>query len=248
MRVRKFFTPVKTGILVFLLTFGGILFAGSNISFFTEARTQLASLFFANDLTVADISAKYQRKQLTVLIVPGHDAIDGGASYKGVYEAEYTAKIGQYLYEYLENDPNIDAILVRNKNGYTKEFADYFSREEGEIRAFTSRAVGYFNSLKETNQVEKPAAPFTHVRANTRVTKILYGLNRWANDHDVDIVLHIHLNDYPRKSGEVRYEGYSLYIPDASLPNHTPSKAIAEALSGTFSRFWTKSNLRLEKK
>ncbi len=247
MRIRKFFTAATTGIIVFAVTFIGVLFLGSHISFFSGARTQLASLFFANDLTVALVNEKYRAKELTVLIVPGHDAIDGGTSYKGVYEAEYTAKIGQYLYEYLESDPNIDAILVRNKNGYTKEFADYFAREEGEIRAFTTRAVGYFNSLKSLNQVEKPHAPFTHVRANTRVAKILYGLNKWANDHDVDVVLHIHLNDYPRKSWETRYEGYSLYIPDSSLPNHAPSKAIAEAFSGTFSRFWTKSNLRLEK-
>lgn len=247
MRIRKSFVVAKTGIIVFSVTFVGILFLGSDISFFSSARTQLASLFFAHDITVAEISKKYHRKQLTVLIVPGHDNIDGGTSYKGVSEADYTAKIGQYLYEYLENDPNIDAVLVRNKNGYTKEFADYFAREGREISVFTNRAVERFNSLKASNQVEKPPPPFMHVRANSRVTKILYGLNKWANDHGVDIVLHIHLNNYPRRSGEIRYEGYSVYIPDSTLPNHAPSKAIAEALSGTFSRFWAKSNLHLEK-
>ena len=79
------------------------------------------------------------------------------------------------------------------------------------------------------------------------MTKIRYGLNKWANDHGVDIVLHLHLNDYPKKSSGMAYAGYSIYIPDSSLPNHAPSRAIAEALSGVFSRFWTRSNLRLEK-
>lgn len=247
MRIRKFPLGIKTGVIVFAVTFIGILFFGSNISFFSSVRSQFASLFFANDLTIAEINKKYRNKQVKVLIVPGHDSINGGTSYKGIPEAEYTAKIGQYLYDYLENDPNIDAILVRNKNGYTKEFADYFSSEEGEIRNFTNRTIGYFNSLRSLNQVEKPPPPMAHVRANARTTKILYGVNKWANDHGVDIVLHLHLNDYPRKSGEIRYEGYSLYIPDSSLPNHAPSKAIARALSDTFARFWTKSTLYLEK-
>lgn len=238
---------MKTGIVVFSVVFIGILFSGSNLPLFSSARAQLASLFFADDLTISELDQKYKNKQIRVLIVPGHDNIDGGSSYKGVYEAAYTAKIGQHLYEYLEADPNIDAILVRNGNGYTKEFADYFARDESEIRAFINRAVSYFNSLKASNQVEKPPAPFTHVRANTRVTNILYGLNKWANDHSVDVVLHLHLNDYPRKSWETKYEGYSIYIPDSSLPNHATSKAIAEAVSKTFSRFWAKSNLRLEK-
>lgn len=248
MRIWKSITAARrTGIIVFAITFGWVLFFGSNISFFSSARMQLASLFFADDITVAEINQSYHRRQLKVLIVPGHDNIDGGTSYKGVFEASYTAKIGEYLNEYLEKDPNIDAILVRNQNGYTKEFADYFTREGGNITNFITRARDYFNSLRASKVVEKSSAPFTHVRANRRVTTILYGLNKWANDHDVDIVLHVHLNDYPRKSWETAHTGYSMYIPDTSLPNHAPSKAIAEVLSDTFSRFWAKSDLRLEK-
>src|SRR3989338_631539 len=143
-----------TGVAVFFLTFFGLLFVGSSLPLFSLARAQLASLFFADDLTPQEIQERYWGKELTVLIVPGHDNVDGGTSYKGVYEAEYTAKIGEYLYDYLKQNAHIKPILVRNKNGYAKEFADYFSREEREIRAFISRSVGYFNSLKESNQVE----------------------------------------------------------------------------------------------
>lgn len=248
MRIKKFLLVAKTGIIVFAVTFFGILFSNSSLPFFSSARTQLASLFFADDLTENELAAKYAARQLTVLIVPGHDNIDGGTRYKGIPEAVYTAKIGQYLYDYLSKDSNIRAILVRNENGYTKEFADYFSREKPEIWNFITQSRGRFKDLSSSGIVETAPPPVQHIRASTRTTTILYGVNKWANERGVDVVLHIHLNDYSqRKSWEQRYDGYSIYVPDAAFPNYAPSRKIAESLARTFSRFWPESNMRLEK-
>src|SRR3989344_4409529 len=239
---------VTIAAFTFVATFLCLLFAGSELPFIASARSQLASLFFAYDLTENEIFAKYQgRGGVKILIVPGHDSIDGGARYKGVYEAEYTAKIGQYLYEYLDADPNMQAILVRNKNGYTKDFADYFFRGKSAIKISTPPARERFPPLSDPGGVETGPPPVQHVRASSRTVSVLYGVNKWANENDVDIVLHLHLNDYPRSGGDMRYDGYSIYIPDGSFPNYTPSRHIAESLHGVFSRFWTPSNMRLEK-
>ncbi|MBI3020000.1 MAG: N-acetylmuramoyl-L-alanine amidase [Parcubacteria group bacterium] len=212
-----------------------------------SVRHQVASLFFADDITPEEIQRDYHARRLKVLIVPGHDNIDGGTSYKGKFEAAYTARIGKYLFEYLQKNPNIDVLTVRNESGYTKEFADYFLREKSEIASFIDRSRGYFKQLSASNAVQKAPPPMAHIRANGRITNILYGINRWANDNDVDIVLHLHLNDTPRKSQGVVYDGYSMYIPDPSFPNYLPSRKIAEALSENFGRYWAASNLHLEK-
>lgn len=211
-----------------------------------SVRHQFASLFFADDLTPEEIRRDYYARRLKVLIVPGHDNIDGGTSYKGTFEAVYTAKIGNYLFDYLNKNPNIEVLMTRNESGYTKEFADYFSREQQAIAAFIDRSRGYFKQLSASNAVQTAPPPMAHIRANGRVTNILYGINRWANDNDVDIVFHIHLNDSPKKSSHSGYDGYSMYIPDPSFPNYLPSRKIAEALSENFSRYWAKSNLHLE--
>jgi len=238
---------VTIAAFTFAVSFFGLLFAGSDAPFVTSARSQLASLFFADDLTPEEIKEKYWDKQLTVLIVPGHDNVDGGTSHKGVPEAEYTAKIGEYLYEYLKNDPNVKPILVRNRNGYLKEFADYFSREEAAIAQFIDRSHSYFTQLSSSKAVVASPPPIQHIRANSRTVKILYGINKWANERGVDVVLHIHLNDYPRKSWEMKYDGFSMYIPDASFPNHAGSRGIAEALRGVFGQYWATSNMHFEK-
>lgn len=211
-----------------------------------SVRHQVASLFFADDLTPDEIQRDYYARRLKVLIVPGHDNIDGGTSYKGRMEASYTVKIGEYLFDYLSKNPNIEVLMTRNESGYTKEFADYFSREQQAIAAFIDRSRGYFKQLSVSNSVETAPPPMAHIRVNKRITNILYGINRWANDNDVDIVLHIHLNDYPKKSSHPGYDGYSMYIPDPSFPNYLPSRKIADALSKNFSRYWAKSNMRLE--
>ena len=235
-----------TGVVVFFLTFFGLLFVGSGLPLFSLARAQLASLFFADDLTPQEIQERYWGKELTVLIVPGHDNVDGGTSYKGVYEAEYTAKIGEYLYDYLKQNAHIKPILVRNRNGYVKEFADYFAREEPAIRNFITQARGRFQNLSSSGAVETLPPPIAHIRASSRTTKVLYGINKWANERDVDIVIHIHLNDYPRKAWNTQYDGFSIYIPDPAFPNYAASRGIAESLKNTFAKYWAESNLRLE--
>jgi N-acetylmuramoyl-L-alanine amidase len=225
-----------------LLFGGGIFFVAMQAD-----RDLLASLFFSDDVTSEAVRSRYQNGVVSVLIVPGHDDIRYGAEYNGIREADLTRAIGGHLYTYLSADPKFDARIVRDQSGYAQEFAQYFEAEREGIREFIGSARRYFNLLRESRLVEQEAPPIQHNRADPETQNVLYGINRWANEHGMDLVIHLHVNDYSRRSWEQEYDGFSIYVPADNLPNHAVSREIAEHLAAVFSRYWLPSNLPLER-
>lgn len=218
------------------------------IVFVSDVRTYLASLFFANDLTSEDVRAHYQQGNVSILIVPGHDSKNYGTWYKGMKEADLVAEIGENLYEYLARDGRFNVTLARNRNGYTQEFSDYFTKQKNNIAFFIRSVWTYFNELARTQQIAISPQKVRHNRVNRKTQIALYGINKWANDHNMDIVLHLHLNDYGgRRSWERKYDGFSIYIPSKELPNHEVSQELAHHLREVFSRYWAASSLPVEK-
>ncbi len=76
----------------------------------------------------------------------------------------------------------------------------------------------------------------------------LYGINKWANENNIDIVLHIHFNDYPNRkyNREGKYSGFVIYVPEAQYSNAKASRAVAEPIFNQLAKFYPKSDFLRE--
>jgi Putative peptidoglycan binding domain/N-acetylmuramoyl-L-alanine amidase len=82
-----------------------------------------------------------------------------------------------------------------------------------------------------------------HNRAPDDVAYRLYGITKWANENDYDLVIHLHLNDNP---GAEFQSGYAVYIPDVQFGNAAASRPLGEKIMNEFERYNTSSTLPIE--
>ena len=175
-----------------------------------------ASVFFVDSITAADLKELYARAgrgtgRIRVLIVPGHDDESSGTAFRGVREADMTSEVGEELYRTLLADPIYEPILVRTKEGYTAPFVEYFASEKEETTAFLKEKKEIMRQHVREGTVHLLDGVF-HNSAPSAVALRLYGINKWANEHDIHIVIHIHFNDYPGRPSHRpgRYNGFAL--------------------------------------
>lgn len=76
----------------------------------------------------------------------------------------------------------------------------------------------------------------------------LYAINKWANENNVEIVFHIHFNDYRGRNLDQpgKYSGFSIYVPEYQLPNHQASSELAKSLKNQLEKYFAKSDLPAE--
>jgi len=228
----------------FLLVLGSALWPLLPSSFSLERIERgLGSIFFAESTTTEALQTSYDRgERIRVLVVPGHDNVAFGTSYKGVREADLNAELGEELAVVLSADPRFEPVLVRTKGGYVKEFADYFEKNDKNVRAFVAEKKEIMKDLLRSGMLEKEEG-IIHNNAPSDVAYRLYSLNMWANENSVDIVIHIHFNDYPRKARNKpgRYSGYAIYVPDGQYSNARPSRELAVSIARRLSEQLTPS-------
>lgn len=165
---------------------------------------------------------------IKILLVPGHDNEVWGAQYGNVKEGAMNLAVASRIFKLLKKDKRFDVYITRNLEGYTKTFADYFSLYQDEILDFIEK------SKKETQGkinngefIVKENVP--HNTASEDMAMRLYGLNKWANENKMDVIIHIHFNDYPRESKWTigKYGGFVIYIPDEQMVNWKESGQLA---------------------
>lgn len=218
----------------------------------SDIRTMVAGVFFAESTTPEALKTTYARAfqggdKVRVLIVPGHDDESWGTEFRGVREADLTALLGEELTRFLSSTAAYQPLLVRGRRGYAAGFKEYLEKERNNVRAFVAERKKTMGELVRQGSVEKRTG-VVHNKASSEAAEKLYAVNKWANEHDVDIVLHLHFNDYPgRPKGRPgRYDGFSLYIPESQFGNARASRAVAESMFEQFSVFYGASNLPLE--
>ena len=192
----------------------------------------LVSQVFRETVTPESLKARYAAGNFTILLVPGHDPEYPGALYHNLREADLTLGLAQRLKRDLERAGNWRVLTTRDftTGEYQTEFAAYFEREREAINSFRSQLRSGFTSLLTSGQVTAPIQPVYHNFAPAEVSTRLYGINRWSNDHGIDLTLHIHFNDYPGRRGTGKYSGFSVYIPERQLPNARASRDLAEVV------------------
>jgi N-acetylmuramoyl-L-alanine amidase len=165
-------------------------------------------------------------KKVNVLIVPGHDDQYWGTEFGEFREADINVAIGQYLFDYLKNDPRLNVQITRTQMGYTDTFNNYFATNQEAIQQFIRNSKEVHQSKVSSGQIQQ-IENVPHNNAQPEVALRLFGINKWANENNIDIILHLHINDQGgrqwNRKGE--YVGIAVYIPERQF-NHAPASAV----------------------
>jgi len=209
-------------------------------------REMLAGVFFVNSITEEQLKAK---PVVRILVVPGHDNEYSGTEYRGILESDLNVELGEYLTNYLRREPKFQVYLIRNQTGYDKDYLNYLNVHEEEIIEFQKHHKIIMETLSEFDMIESNDVSYKSNKSLSDIAKRLYGINKWSNDNGMDIVLHVHFNDYPGRefwSGG-KYSGSTIYIPDRQYSNSKISRSVAEPISKFLSKFFAQSDLPIEK-
>jgi N-acetylmuramoyl-L-alanine amidase len=182
---------------------------------------------------------------VNILIVPGHDNESPGAVFGGHSEVDFNRMVAQKLQEYLSLEPGINVINAHSQNEYSSFLKNTFDLYKDDIKNFMTESINNF-SKQQTNELEDPGF---HNTASPDVRFRLYGINWWANKNDIDLVIHIHFNDYRRSKREknLKYDGFSIYVPGEKFNNHELSKKLGTAIFEELKKIRPISNLGFEK-
>ncbi len=208
-------------------------------------------LFFIPFFAMAKNISNTQKpeKPFKILLIPGHDNEVWGAEYGNRKEADMNLVLATKIYNILKEDKRFKVFITRDGNGYTKDFSDYFSAYKEDIISFEKNAKEKMvGNITDGNFVRKKNAP--HHRVSSNIALRLYGFNKWANENNIDAMVHIHFNDYPRANNWVigKYKGFVMYIPDQQLSNYKGSESLAKKIFMELHKKYPISNFLPEKK
>lgn len=221
------------------------------IGSFENFRNFVASVFFVDSSTEEILRAKYASvktgEKLKILVISGHDNQYGGAQFRGAKEEDMNAKLGEQLAELLSKDSLFDVTLSRTLSGYNPIFQDYFASQRQQVNVFMKNQMALMDDAVKKGLLQKVVG-VSHRNALSEVAYRLYAINKWANDNKIDLVIHIHFNDNPRKNLGVPgiYSGFNIYVPEGQYSNAKGSKAVADSVFAELSKEYKVSNLPKE--
>lgn len=207
--------------------------------------------------TTAELEQKYANaaangSKVRILIVPGHEPNYGGAEYGTVKERELNVEIADQLATYLKQNPRLDVIVVRGNDAWDTDLSDYFESDWSSIQDFVDNQKAYFEKQLDKGKVVARANDdqVAHAAAPDDVALRLYGIGKWANDNDVDLVLHLHINDAPDHgpNDPGQNSGFAVYVPDSQYGNAASSMPVGEAIAARLSTLNGTSTLPVENK
>jgi N-acetylmuramoyl-L-alanine amidase len=173
--------------------------------------------------------------KVKILLVPGHEPDFGGTEYGALLEREMNVRIANMLKEKLESDEHFQVFITRDNDAWNSDFDNYFKNSWEDIKVWqkaNKENIKKLISLGSTSTVDAFTPKVTHNKAPDNVALRLYGITKWANENDIDIVIHIHFNDYPRYNVYLPgvYKGFSIYVPIGQYDNSTTTNAIAKSV------------------
>ena len=222
---------------------------------FAHAGEAATKPVFTETVSVSDLRDKYDEareggRQVRILIVPGHEPGFGGAQYSGYYERELVVPLAEKLASELRKDPRFEVLVARGNEDWNTDFSRYFDRSMKTIQKFVDTHKKEMKKLVRRGKVEPNEEQASHNAAPNDVALRLYGITKWSNDHDVDLMIHIHLNDTGGRSESApgAHTGFAIYVPDKQFGNAKTSKAIASPVFKHLNTFVATSTLPIEDK
>lgn len=186
--------------------------------------------------------------RIKILLVPGHEPDTGGAEYRGVIERDMAVTLAKELARFFDDNKEYEVIVARDGKSWNPELKRYFKEENAAIRAFVKSQKAEMARLVKEGKMSRQSDVVYHNDAPSDQALHLYGVNKWANEHGIDLVIHIHFNDYYSEYGPAEYTGLSVYIPERQYSNASSTVEVAPYLMGRLTRFFALSDLPKEDK
>lgn len=196
----------------------------------SRRTTSFEETVSADDLAERYAEAAAGGDKVRILIMPGHEPDFGGAEFQGFYEREFVVDIANRLATELRTDPHFEVLVARGNEGWNEDLEYYFDKRGRQIERYVEDHKEDMEKLEKRGRLEENEDQAAHNTAPNDVALRLYGVNKWANENDVDLVLHLHLNDDTAHAANARGidSGAAIYVPDSIYGNAKASKAIAE--------------------
>jgi N-acetylmuramoyl-L-alanine amidase len=184
-------------------------------------------------------AAKPPQRKLRIMIVPGHEPDFGGAGYGRLKERDMVVELGKDLKRFLDADGRFEARLSRDEKAWNPELAAYFSAHWDVISAWRSEVRDDFDALVASGKAKKPVIHIDHNKAPNDPAVRLYGITKWSNEHDVDLMIHLHFDG--AFGGRT---GFTVYVPSPEYFNGPPTRAVAEKVKVRLAAFDPVADLR----
>ena len=213
----------------------------------TSTLSACAATYLKPSLTAKQIRADYlskaKNRQADILIVPGHEPAYGGTEYGSIKERDIVLMIADELEILLKRDKNITTYRTRDAEGWTPEFDSYFEKEWVNIGTWVEENKQKTRELLEKGTINEVAG-IEHNNAAPSVALRLYGMNKWSNENNIDIALHLHINDVPRANPRDigPYVGFAVYVPEKQYSNAKVSREIGERIKKRLEKVMKVSN------
>jgi N-acetylmuramoyl-L-alanine amidase len=212
-------------------------------------RRYLLSLVYQETITPKNLTDHYAQKDFKILVVPGHDNQYRGTEYRGVPEADINLLVASELSNLLAADNHFVVRTTRDfsTGEYVGVFKDFFQSQKDRILAFRNQKKSIFHYFINTGAVATTET-VAHNFAPTEVALRLNGINLWANENQMDLTLHLHVNDLAGRiyNQPGAYSGFSIYVPEKQYPNSRASIELARSLMNELKRSIKISNLPQE--
>lgn len=223
----------------------------STISNIKQAGINLASIIISHDFkTVAEIKSNYKnpRSDLRILIVPGHEPNYGGAEYSNLKERDINVELGQYLKGFLEENNNYKVFITRDQHGWNNTFSDYFVDNKEDILEWINLSKKDHSENLSIDKSNNFTSKVKHNYAAPEIATRLYAITKWSNENDIDVVIHVHINDNVGHGMHTpgKYSGFSIYVPDEQYGNSKTTKVLAKSIFERLRKYNPVSNLPVE--
>jgi len=209
---------------------------------------QTASVFSYNYDQSGNYKPLASAKKIRILIVPGHEPNYGGAEFGVTKERDLTVEIGQDLKNFLEQNSNYQVFITRDTEDWNPIFADYFKKNWNDIIAWEKLSRQEEIAKISSGEEQKPIPTVLHNTVPDDVGTRLYGIIKWADENSIDLMIHIHIDDYAGHSRSTpgKYSGFSIYVPVEQYNNSQASHNVAEEVLSHLTSVQSISNLKAE--
>ena len=192
----------------------------------------------ASAKTIAELMNHYRLaslgvpKKVKIVLVPGHEPGLGGTEYRTIRERDLVVGIADHLTHLLQAQPQYNVIQTRDGLDWNPIFKNYFATQWDAISAWRQQNAQDFALLKQSGAITVVPSLMTHNTAPNNVALHLHGINKWSNENNVDIELHLHINDYPHThtSRPGKYTGFVIYVPEKQFLNSTTTRMLATSI------------------